>query len=371
MNESYQKYKKMLSNSNMKNIKAMQCEKTIFEITKYPYRENVVSNILAFYFDINEEHNLDDLFLNALLDTINTKCSKNSIINTNKVEVFRELHTKEKKSIDLVLLCDNTIIGIENKIGASLYNDLDKYYQRLKEYGKEEIIAIVLSENELKENEIDDIKKNKFINILYLDFFDKVDKKLEDRGYQEGKWITIYKEFSRTIRKRREKNMIIDDEFKNFYKENKSNISNFTNLLKEVKTILNNKVDKLKEELEQKISKEEREKIIVDHYNYNTNIVIEKGEELYTINNIFLKEFGITIDNVITPEKYFIQINTGASKQGPILDILRNNNIECETKGKTHIKLLQDYYENDEIINGDMKLISLLKNKYKQLINNY
>lgn len=371
MNEEYQEYKKMLNNVNIKNMRTMQYEKTIFEITKYPYRENVASNILAFYFDINEEHKLEDLFLNALLDTINSKYNESKSINTNNIKVFRELRTKENKRIDLVLLCDNTVIGIENKIGASLYNNLEQYYERLKEYEKEEIIAIVLSENKLKENEIDDIKKNKFINILYSDFFDKVDKKLEDRGYEENKWVNIYHEFSKTIRKRREKNMMIDEEFKNFYKENKSNISNFTNLLKQIKEILNNKVDKMQEEIEERISEKEKDELIANHYNYNRSIVIEKEEEedLYTISNIYLKEMGITIDNVITPEKCYIQINIGNKQQKRILEILKNNNIECIEKDKKHVKLLQDYYENDKIIDKDFELIRLLK-KYKNVINN-
>ena len=45
--------------------------KTFLGIAKQPHYENVLSNIYAFYFDVNEVHQFKDLFIKSLLELIN------------------------------------------------------------------------------------------------------------------------------------------------------------------------------------------------------------------------------------------------------------------------------------------------------------
>ena len=52
MEEKLKKYEAIINEIQKYYIKK---ERTFFEITKYPYREKVSSNILAFFFDIKNE----------------------------------------------------------------------------------------------------------------------------------------------------------------------------------------------------------------------------------------------------------------------------------------------------------------------------
>ena len=95
------------------------------EISGYPHYENVVSNILAFYFDSNEEHNLNELVVKSLIE-----CYEN--IHEPKIEITKEIssyelqngdieireHNADGKRIDILLVLDNCLIIIENKIYA-------------------------------------------------------------------------------------------------------------------------------------------------------------------------------------------------------------------------------------------------------------
>ena len=46
--------------------------KTFFDVTGFPHYENVISNILAFFFDTNEEHGFKDLWLKSLFECYNS-----------------------------------------------------------------------------------------------------------------------------------------------------------------------------------------------------------------------------------------------------------------------------------------------------------
>lgn len=94
-------------------------EKTYMEVSGYPHYENVCSNILAFYFNPNEEHKLNGLTLHSLIKVIK---SKNIDIelndNINTINVQREYTTLKGNRIDLVIQNDDFLIGIENKLEA-------------------------------------------------------------------------------------------------------------------------------------------------------------------------------------------------------------------------------------------------------------
>ena len=105
-------------------------EKTFMEVSGYPHYENVCSNILSFYLKPKEEHKLDDLVVKALIKTIQLKTNIRDI-NSSNFDVFREYTTQKGNRIDIVLKNDEIVIGIENKIKASVYNDLEDYANTL------------------------------------------------------------------------------------------------------------------------------------------------------------------------------------------------------------------------------------------------
>ena len=65
-----------------------------------------MSNILAFFFDVQEEHNLNDLFVKSLLEVYKRK-TNNTEINTENFNMYtntiREYGTPKGYRLDIVI----------------------------------------------------------------------------------------------------------------------------------------------------------------------------------------------------------------------------------------------------------------------------
>ena len=145
-------------------------EKTFMQIAGYPHYENVCSNILAFYLNPNEEHRLNNIVLTTLLGIIKEKDEKvNTKISFSNMSILREFPTENGNRIDIVIQNAEIAIGIENKIMAQVYNDLDDYYKTIDKLNKNSV-KVLLSLH----NETETATKNKFINITYNEFFEKL-----------------------------------------------------------------------------------------------------------------------------------------------------------------------------------------------------
>lgn len=232
-------------------------DKTFFEVTKYPYREKVSSNILAFYFKIDEEHNLGDLFIRALIIAINKKLNKipkkdkskittliDNNIEINELKVEPEYHTKNNKSIDLIIYNENFAIGIENKLEASLYNDLNDYANAIDKIHKNnyKIVLSIRAEQ----------TKFGFINILYKDFFYEVKKLLKLE--KTNKWCVFLEEFIETI-ERKEEERLMNDEFSKWYNKREYDIKLLFDKLIKAQNTACDKVNELAEKLDPVIEK--------------------------------------------------------------------------------------------------------------------
>ena len=110
----------------------LQRDPTTLELSGYPHRENVYSNILAFFLDPGREHGFGSLFLESLLSVAGYE----EIQDGGEVEVNREEITGTRKRIDIVISTDTLIVGIENKIYHPLHNDLEDYGQHLTKKAK-------------------------------------------------------------------------------------------------------------------------------------------------------------------------------------------------------------------------------------------
>lgn len=185
--------------------RAEKMERNIFEIAGYPHYENVVSNILAFFFDTREQHGYQDCWIKSLMECYLSKnllddVSSESIV-TNNIE--REYSNGSDKRIDLLIDCGSFLVLIENKIYASLYNDLEIYSLMAKNYLKKEgledtpIIKIVLSLFE-----VNNISQKDVINITYEELINQVIKNKEK--YQTSlKWSMFCDEFIENIKRRK------------------------------------------------------------------------------------------------------------------------------------------------------------------------
>ena len=168
--------------------------KTFLGIAKQPHYENVMSNIYAFYFKVEEVHGMQDLFINSLLEIINeSKLSKKKKVNEIvDFEVDTEEPTKKDGRIDLLLSSQDHAIIIENKVYHTLNNDLEDYWNSTKVTDNKEDnkIGIVLSLNKLSVNH------RQFINITHLELLKRVIQNLGSYVMDaKEKYVVFLKDF--------------------------------------------------------------------------------------------------------------------------------------------------------------------------------
>lgn len=184
--------KKLVTDFNSLKIKE-RSGSTFLEIAKCPNYENVWSNILAFYCNPNNEHKLYDLLLNSIFETIGEKIT---VINFKSIRVITEYSTDLGNRIDIVILADNFVLGIENKIDASLYNDLEDYSNTIEDLAMPfgiPTFKIVLSKNRTNTS-------NGFSNITYLDLIKNIKKNIgEHTAYSDTKYLIFLIDFLKNI----------------------------------------------------------------------------------------------------------------------------------------------------------------------------
>jgi hypothetical protein len=148
---------------------------TLQEIAGYPHYENVCSNILAFFFNTTEVHGCGDMFLKSLIRVSGSKIPDGF---SNAVQVRREVSTFSNKRLDILIVSDRFLIGIENKIFHLLNNDLEEYAGLLNAEAEKLqvqpvcITGIVLSLHRIQEpGARQKMHDSGFINITYSEFF--------------------------------------------------------------------------------------------------------------------------------------------------------------------------------------------------------
>ena len=211
--------------------------KTFFDVSGFPHYENVISNILAFFFDTNEEHGLKDLWLKSLFECYNDKA--NSSIQLGEFEeIEREHSTDERKRLDIIISLDDTVIAIENKIFApSSYNPFDMYHEETLNYcnGEKQIVEILLSLN--KEGNKRTKYNTIFYNITYKSLIEKLKNNLGD--YIENandKWFIFMKDVLNNIENLGERDSM-NEEWQKFLKEHIENLPKFfENYSKDIQT---------------------------------------------------------------------------------------------------------------------------------------
>jgi hypothetical protein len=195
--------------------------KNLLDIAGFPRWENVISNLLAFYLKKDEEHKFGTLFIKSLLeaynslskDTDTTKLCEN-LYDESDYSVEREFTTKSGKRIDILLKCDTEwAIIIENKIDASLYNDLTDYWDFDVEINHK--IGVVLSLNPM------DTSKTNFVNITHQELIDKVNTNLHNYFLNaDDRHLMFLKEYILNIESMypNENNAQLDDFLKEYQK---------------------------------------------------------------------------------------------------------------------------------------------------------
>lgn len=190
--------------------------KTFLQIARQPHYENVISNIYAFYFDVNEEHGLKDLFVRSFIQCINEIRPEKNMVELIDFDVQTEFSTNKNGRIDILLSNDKSAIIIENKIYHFLNNNLEDYWNTVvsNNLAVNNTVGIILSLRE-----IPNTGHSEFISISHIRFLEKVMHNIG--GYilnASEKYLMFLKDLYQNIQNMSKKNM--NEQDVSFYFQN-------------------------------------------------------------------------------------------------------------------------------------------------------
>lgn len=170
---------------------------TFMDVAGYPHYENVCSNILAFYLNPGEAHGLGDLVLRSLLQILEFPDA-----SLGQTLVEREYMTSHGGRLDLLVDTDAVTIGIEHKVYAGVYNDLDDYAKSIDHSAtqpnqpKKKAFKVVLSVKPACANEL----RPGWQNITHGQLWRVVRSLLGNYAADaELKWLTYLLEFMQSM----------------------------------------------------------------------------------------------------------------------------------------------------------------------------
>lgn len=209
--------------------KEEKIDEDLFSICGFPHYERVASNVLAFFLDNKREHGLGDLFIQSLLSCGGIAAEGLDL----NYEVMTEVQTEKGNFIDLVVESDSFIIIIENKIYASLYNDLEDYYghyakARNSNVSPRQIFAFVLSLTKIPPI------NSKYIFIDYERLFLEIKTRLGEAAIRANqRYLSLLFDFITNVENLK-RGSTMDHEFINFVKEHTNEIDNINTRLKKI-----------------------------------------------------------------------------------------------------------------------------------------
>lgn len=176
--------------------KKQNTEKSFYEIARFPRRENVISNVMQFYFN-EEEHGFGRLFFDALIECLR----KENLISEEEITIYNSTYIvqREFKNIDILIKdCLNKwAIIIEHKVDHWLNNPLDKYWLSVQAENK---ILVVLSLHDILIPNFNE--EMKLINITYSKFITELDMKvIQYKNGSVGKHLYFIQDFIQHLKK--------------------------------------------------------------------------------------------------------------------------------------------------------------------------
>lgn len=194
-------YSELLNRFGFVVAQPTQAAPNVFRLAGFPRREVVSSNIWAYFLDPSESHRMGTLFLDSLQSCLDKKTWRGAervrrSLNGEAVDlsVLQEYSdgSASRNRIDIVIRTRDYVIGIENKVDASLYNDLDDYGRKIEETfrstsgsGLSEvempsaIVLVVLHQGQLRVDDKKKIPKYQYVVALsYDELFDEILGKL-------------------------------------------------------------------------------------------------------------------------------------------------------------------------------------------------
>ena len=238
-NEALKKLEQFLKTTEIPIIK--KNPKTFLGIAKQPQYENVLSNILAFYFDVNEEHGFENLFIDSLQEIIKQKTNKTINLNPG-FDTITEYPTNKGGRIDILLKNDKQAIIIENKVYHHLKdNNLDDYFNTIKLRDDKKVIVVLSLKPEplLHSREFNNIKH--FVNITHFEFLSSIITNLPNYTTEKNKYFYFLEDLYQNIKNLSNKNMKPQEI--HFYFNNQESINKAKELYFETRKYIKTEVE--------------------------------------------------------------------------------------------------------------------------------
>jgi len=181
----------------LKNItipESIHFQDTFFSATMMQRREDLWTNIYAFFLNKELQHSFEDLFIRSFIEVVNLKKSNVSPINLQELYTLeREIFTVKGNRIDLIIKDRNTTIIIENKVGHILNNDLQDYYDSIKGDKK---IGVVLSIQKYSSLELNN---KHFVNITHEELIQNIYRNYLKLDKRTDKYSIFFEEFYKNV----------------------------------------------------------------------------------------------------------------------------------------------------------------------------
>lgn len=250
---------------------------TLMEISGYPNWENVYSNILAFFLDSEAAHKVGILFVRSLIEIYNENSGYEIKLPNATDEVDREVFTKDRKRIDILIESSDLIVCVETKVWSPLHNDLDAYYKhckkRMKSKDVREFVGIVLTPNAVE------VEHKRFRNITFRQLASKLRCNLGTYLYlSSGRYQFFLLDFIEQIEKFSEGDtmtILTEKEkiFLNYWNENPEEYNNIEELMTNLRGKLNSSAKKLQIDVMEKL-KEQDNSGFFNHWTHQKNVAV-------------------------------------------------------------------------------------------------
>lgn len=236
--EIREKYRELLNDIDFDKMELLLKTPNIFQILNISRTEIRHSNFLAWLLDPNGTHGLGKLFLTKFLRDIATAEQANDLdeleiedLNFNYVELRREW-----KNIDLLIIFNNLVICIENKIDSQDHSDQLARYRQIVNDGFKKHKKVFVYLTPTGEEPKTETERSFYVKYSYEEIIEQADRllKIHGKSLNQGVYQYIFDYLTtikRELMKNDELNELADKIYKghrellDFIFENKSDIA--------------------------------------------------------------------------------------------------------------------------------------------------
>lgn len=287
-------------------------------------KETIIAKLLGYYFNPNNKHGLDDIFIKSLLQTERYSLELKEKSDLPKIEiqetydwanVIIEEITNNNNRIDILIETEKQIITIEFKINHVLDNPLSDYEDHINnKYTDKEKVFIVLSPV-WKKAEGKAMAENNFKQVILSRFIENVEKsrKSQKKEFSDKEQEVYYHDFINTIENRKITYEMIE-QYKNFAQAESDNLQKLENIFsnlnlikekldKENKSLLKEMASSKFEILEQSINK--IESVLKTRFAKNRELKVRNTLKGVTVELWIKQSEKWEIENIIYENKEF------------------------------------------------------------------